>query len=129
MKIQRMRFRAKTIQAAYKGLIVFRTFKYMRLCVKKIQSFVRMFRMKLKIKKIKKAGRFLNKNLKQYLKIAKMKRKNKMKMIVFNIFEKAWLTIQLKFKSKFAITIQKHVRGFLTKIKHWSKVIRGRDKR
>lgn len=129
MKIQKLRFRAKIIQSRYKGLIIYRTFKYMRICVKKLQSFVRMFRVKQKLKRMKKAGRFLNKKLKQYLKVVKMNRKHKMKIIVLSIVERAWQKILLKFKNQFAIIIQKHVRRFLTKVKHWSKVTRGRFKR
>ncbi len=124
-----MRYRAKVIQATYRMLIVYRTFKYMRKCVKLVQSFVRMLRAKRKVVKMKKAGKFLNKKFKAYLRVVRAQKKQRMKKIVLSIVDQAWMKIMMKFKTYFAIIIQKHVRRFLTKVKHWTKVLRGREKR
>jgi len=94
MKIQKMRYRAKVIQATYRMMLVYRTFKYMRKCVKVVQSFVRMLRAKRKVVKMKKAGRFLNKKFKSYLRVVRAQKNQRM----FVMLLECRITSQIKYK-------------------------------
>ena len=129
LKLMKMRYNTKIIQSAYKALLVRRKIKHMRKLVILIQSFVRMKLAKNRVKKIKRNGRFINRYMRIFLRRFKIQRKNKMKKIVLSLVDHAWFMIMNKIKVKYAVHIQKHVRGFLTKCKNWSKVQHGRKKK
>lgn len=97
--------------------------------VKIIQKNVLMYLGKIKLWKIKIAGRFINKKIRQFYLTLKSRHRKDIKKFVYEMIEHSWKVIYNRFRNLFATKIQSFFRGYRSKIKNWLKVIKGRFKR
>ena len=86
------------------------------------QKHLRRLLAKSLLKRMKNSGAFITKNMRRFLYLD-------MRNLLFWIFDLVHKKIVQKQKTINSIFIQKHVRAFLSKIKNWDIVQRGRYKR
>ena len=127
--MQKKRFKTRIIQRFYKTYLKHKFYKYMRESTVKVQSFVRMHQTRMLLKKKMMAGAFINKEIRKFYFRCQIRKLENINFVVDSIINRSWLFILKKMKFFSAIKIQANVRGFLTKIKHYTKVLKGRKKR
>jgi myosin heavy subunit len=120
---------ARKIQATFRMHLSRLAYKHQVVCIYKIQKKVKSFLRIQKTRKIIKAAAFLVKQARKFLIKVKKQKVIRMRNIALSIVDRAWAVVLFKLKKLAAIRIQAHVRGFLAKIKHFSKVLKGRKKR
>jgi hypothetical protein len=129
MKMQKMRYRTKIIQATYRAYKYRIKFKAYRKLMIRIQKNVRKLLAKVRMILLTRAGRLLNRQFKKVLQKIRKRKRDKIRALVMSAVDLAWKKIQDKIRRKNAIMIQKFVRCFLTKKKHFKIVLKGRYKR
>lgn len=93
------------------------------------QKHLRRLLAKSLLKRMKNSGAFITKNMRRFLYLCRIRRIKDMRNLLFWIFDLVHKKIVQKQKTINSIFIQKHVRAFLSKIKNWDIVQRGRYKR
>ena len=98
-------------------------------CAKKLQQSIRMKLAKSLLKRMKKGGAFISRKMKQFLIKCRLTRFDRMKKVFFWIHDNVFEVLTHKWEVNGSLILQKFVRAFLSKIKNFIIVQKGRLKR